>query len=721
MQTTSELYKSILQQPYDVETKLDIYTADGKTLVGSYGEDVLVSGELTGKLFSPPNVGEAVSWEIDVKMLMPTETLPRMAMLKPFFRIRYGTDISEWIQKGVYFIDTRSTDKQTGVLTIHGYDSMLKTEQIYCPDGSGTWPRTMATVVNDICASIGVTLDSRTTISSTYKCQLDTTLSMREYLAHIAAAHAGMFMISDTGQMRLVPLKHDSTAVADLGQDVDLLEHSPALAAFDRVVINVSHDSFYAYPVSYTGTGRTLELDCRWGSAAMAEAIYGLVNGFVYQPYETGNALISPAVEVGDAVTIDGKLCGIYQMNIKFGAMLGVKLAAPSDGDVVHEYHYATTTEKLKKQLANTTAELRVLADSIESIVTSTSVTYRQDTVPEAPFHGNLWFVSGTEDVVDGNNTYKHGKWYYYDASDALNPVWVETTDIGITENSAEIEQTAHSITATVAESQRTWDTSGVSIDHYGYGVPESGDYTSDDTFLDNATGYVYTYNGTAWTYTKALSEKYYSKQSSVDITSDGISISSDGSIELNAGASLTANSSTFSLDGNGNINTSGDITCSGTLTVSGDANITGSLVADSLSTGSTLSWGSGNFSVNNEGVMTAKSATLSSATVNTATINSATLNTATANNLTINDSVSIQSSGSNGITIDGTSRYNGYINLGDATKIYGVSTGAVIYSNGGNFQVFTTASGVSRIYLNGQYIESFDDISGGSSTAVFG
>lgn len=205
MQNTSELYKSILLKPYDVETKLDIYTADGTTLVGSYGEDVLVSASITGKLFSSPSVGAAVGRGISVKMLLPAETLPRMAMLKPFVRIKHGMDISEWIQKGVYFIDTRSTDSQTGVLTINGYDTMLKTEQPYT-DGSGTWPRTMAAIVNDICAKIGVTLDSRTTISSEYVCQLDTTLSCRKYLSYIAVAHGGNWIMTDAGELRLIGL-----------------------------------------------------------------------------------------------------------------------------------------------------------------------------------------------------------------------------------------------------------------------------------------------------------------------------------------------------------------------------------------------------------------------------------------------------------------------------------------------------------------------------------
>lgn len=215
MQTTSELYNSILSKPYDVETKIDIYTSDGKALVGSYGEGVLVSCTTTGKLFSSPSVGAAVGREIDVKMLMPTETLPRMAMLKLFVRIKYGTDVSEWIQKGVYFIDTRSTDKLTDVLTIHGYDAMLKTEQLYCGSGDvGQWPRTMVAVVNDICAKIGVTLDSRTTISSEYVCQIDTTLSMRKYLSYIAVAHGGNWIMTDTGELRLIGL-------ADVSHEID--------------------------------------------------------------------------------------------------------------------------------------------------------------------------------------------------------------------------------------------------------------------------------------------------------------------------------------------------------------------------------------------------------------------------------------------------------------------------------------------------------------------
>lgn len=594
MQNTSELYNSILLKPYDVETKLDIYTADGKTLVGSYGEDVLVSCMTTGKLFSSPSVGAAVGREIDVKMLMPNETLPRMAMLKPFVRIRYGADISEWIQKGVYFIDTRSTDKQTGVLTIHGYDAMLKTEQLYCGSGDvGQWPRTMAAVVNDICSKIGVTLDSRTAISSTYNCQLDTTFSMREYLSHIAAAHAGVFMMTDTGQMRLVPLKHDSTAVADLGQDVDLLGQSPALAAFDRVVINVSQESIYAYPVNET-TGRTLELECRWGSDAMAQAIHGLVNGFVYQPYETGNALISPAVEVGDAVTIDGKLCGIYQMNITFGAMMGVKLAAPADDEVDHEYHYTSTIEKVKKQLATATAELRVLDDSIQGIVEDVE--------------GNLSEFQQTAEEITTK---------------------VEKLEDDVTTAQSQITQTAESITAEV-QARKDSDAALESK------IEQQADSITLQV-IENLDG------------------EYYAKQSAVEITADGIDISSTGSINLESGASFTVDSP--------------------------------------------------NFKVNENGYLTASGASLPSAA---------------ATNLTVYDAITFKDSSGNTETmsIDSTSRYNGLINLGNNLKLYGVSSGAVIYSNGGNFQVFTTASGVSRIYLNGQYIESFDAITG---TAVFG
>ena len=68
------------------------------------------------------------------------------------------------------------------------------------------WPRTQQAVVNAICARMGVELDSRTVINSTYMVDYPNDYTMREILGYIAAAHGGCWIITPTGKLRLVTL-----------------------------------------------------------------------------------------------------------------------------------------------------------------------------------------------------------------------------------------------------------------------------------------------------------------------------------------------------------------------------------------------------------------------------------------------------------------------------------------------------------------------------------
>ena len=65
--------------------------------------------------------------------------------------------------------------------------------------------------------------------------------------------------------------------------------------------------------------------------------------------------------------------------------------------------------------------------------ILDSSSSYAQETIPDDPGEGDLWYVSGENDVVDDNGTpedtsdditYKHGKWYRFDGT-----VWTELTD----------------------------------------------------------------------------------------------------------------------------------------------------------------------------------------------------------------------------------------------------------------------------------------------------
>ena len=227
--------------------------------VGEFGKDKLVSISTNLTMFSgKPQIGMAVSAEIDVSLLVPSVSIPRMACLRPYIRAKgtaarssavtitdetlsstyasYSNETitfaagasatvadetisfpvnttesltSEWIPQGVFYIDTRQiTANYNGipVLIIHGYDAMMKAEQEYSSNSVvSTAPDTQ--YVQAIADEIGVTVDPRTwEIMRGYEIPFPLGYTMREILGYIAASYVGCFIMTDEGKLRLVSL-----------------------------------------------------------------------------------------------------------------------------------------------------------------------------------------------------------------------------------------------------------------------------------------------------------------------------------------------------------------------------------------------------------------------------------------------------------------------------------------------------------------------------------
>lgn len=204
MQQTSDLYKSIISGDHRKEVRLRISEYP-------YDMDQIVSLRTTKRVFSgdTPSVGDCIAGEIHVKMFQPDRDIPRQAKLVPQVRVTDGTRYSEWIQKGLYYIDTRSTDN-TGSnkwLTLTGFDAMLKAEQDY-PASRLSWPAKDIDVVTEIARAMGVAVDSRTRAFMTagYKVEYPAGYSQREVLGYIGAMYAGSWIMNDIGQLRLITM-----------------------------------------------------------------------------------------------------------------------------------------------------------------------------------------------------------------------------------------------------------------------------------------------------------------------------------------------------------------------------------------------------------------------------------------------------------------------------------------------------------------------------------
>ena len=162
MQQTSETYKRILAGKHWFENSVTI--GDSGRLVTESG-DVITFGETPHEVVSilvdtgapesgfrenalysvvtnhefftdgSPSVGDAVAGYVDIKMLAPYN-IPKKARIALYCRVVNGTETSEWVPQGVYYIDTREQTHSGGrdILKIKGYDAMLLANVTYPSD-----------------------------------------------------------------------------------------------------------------------------------------------------------------------------------------------------------------------------------------------------------------------------------------------------------------------------------------------------------------------------------------------------------------------------------------------------------------------------------------------------------------------------------------------------------------------------------------------------------
>lgn len=238
MQTVSETYKSIILGSHWYEVSVVIgdegvlidergnrLEIGGYRIVvykgapnGGYRESDLISLRTSDALIDEhPQIGKAIAGEIELTMLKPISDFPKHSTVRPYIRACNALQTSEWIPKGVYYIDTREFTKNDGtdVLKIHGYDRMLTAEADYPSDDVNDYPLSDIDMVRLIAANMhidatdeGVPVSAETVSIMTqgFEFPLPLGYSMREMLGHIASAYGGSFIIDELGELKLVQI-----------------------------------------------------------------------------------------------------------------------------------------------------------------------------------------------------------------------------------------------------------------------------------------------------------------------------------------------------------------------------------------------------------------------------------------------------------------------------------------------------------------------------------
>ena len=137
---------------------------------------------------------------------------------------------------------------------------------------------------------------------------------------------------------------------------------------FSKVVIIVSDEIEYSAGAE---TGRTLTLNCPWGTQEIANNILQSIKGFQYQPMTAGNALVDPSVEIGDGIRANGVYSGVYSLETKFNSNLPTTVSAPADEELYEEHTYVPKYEReVTRKFLEFQSQFRIQDGKISAEVT---------------------------------------------------------------------------------------------------------------------------------------------------------------------------------------------------------------------------------------------------------------------------------------------------------------------------------------------------------------
>ena len=161
-----------------------------------------------------------------------------------------------------------------------------------------------------------------------------------------------------------------SSAKTFVGNAAAALREADKLSAYTKVTVTDGEKRYSAgsdgrelvvtVPVLPTTKGVTL-----------AANLLAAVKGYRYQPYEADSALLDPAAELGDGVTVGGVYGGIHARSVTFSRLFRANVSAPAEEEIDNEYPYLSAQERdaarQKKQTAKNTADIATNTSDIST------------------------------------------------------------------------------------------------------------------------------------------------------------------------------------------------------------------------------------------------------------------------------------------------------------------------------------------------------------------
>ena len=385
-----------------------------------------------------------------------------------------------WIPKGTFWINTREEDPLMNTVTLHCVDAMMFGEQDFIPEDSNLPPwndETMRTVanmcvqkINASTTGVNVVFDNPNDIQNTAPYILNAPpvgYTVRQILSGIAAAHGGNFIITPQNHLRFIPLIPTDTEV-DIQTNVSNFTLSKKYEAFGQVVFNFESDDGSTVSALYPNVDKPdgpvietkmLGMTNSGYATTIAQNVYNTIKTYLYSPYKASDAILDPAMELGDGLTINGLYTVIAVLDETCDGLYSANIEAPSYEETDYEFVYQTKSDKnLERKLAKSTASMKIGIDSITQMVTGLAkpwISNTSYTVGEIVEHENKFYRCT---VSNSDSTFDPDKWTEIDngvvESILQLAVGKMTLSVNSTASGSSIELTSGGITI---ESQRVY------------------------------------------------------------------------------------------------------------------------------------------------------------------------------------------------------------------------------------------------------------------------
>ena len=141
------------------------------------------------------------------------------------------------------------------------------------------------------------------------------------------------------------------------------LDTSPALAPVSKVILAVDSENAY---IAGNDTGRTVEVTCPYGTQEMANNILAALSAYTYTPAMAQDAILDPAAEIGDGLTMGGVYTVLAQSTLTFDGLMTSDAGAPGQAEQESEYKYQSPViADIKWQLAETRSLISKTSEEI--------------------------------------------------------------------------------------------------------------------------------------------------------------------------------------------------------------------------------------------------------------------------------------------------------------------------------------------------------------------